>query len=97
MAFPPDETTKTDGDAIMLEVERPVTSITAGAKTVIQSSSSQIIPSTIGDHGSIHIKMTSTYPNYDETYSTTRPSRESVLRRLSEALLRRSLAKVCRF
>lgn len=52
-----------------------------------------LLGSTNGHHQPIVISMSLT--TLDECYTTARPSRESVLQRLSEALLRRSLTKVC--
>lgn len=78
MAVPPDNQIDT-----MLEVEVANRSPTRSAATTTQVLP---FPSSLS-HFPIMISMT------QEEYAV-RPSRESVLQRLSEALLRRSLAKV---
>ena len=84
MAVPPENQT----DINMLEVEVPNTRAT----TPTNGHHRQALPfstSTINGHAPIMISMA------QEEY-TSRQSRESVLQRLSEALLRRSLTKVRR-
>ena len=61
--------------------------------------SSTVSPSLFGStssngHGQQPIVISMSLTTPDEYYTTARPSRESVLQRLSEALLRRSLTKV---
>ena len=77
----------------MLEVER-ANSNPLPASSEGEGSSSEILSYTNGPQNSLfqrsRIFMPKTSPN---DYPTNRQSRESVLQRLSEALLRRSLTK----
>lgn len=90
MAVPVDNN-QTEGN--MLEVER-ANSNPLPASSEGEGSSSEILSYTNGPQNSLFqrspIFMPKTSPN---DYPTNRQSRESVLQRLSEALLRRSLTK----
>jgi hypothetical protein len=86
MAFPPDS----KDDESMLEVEvanirSPITIIHHQGSAM---NSDQVLP-LFGTNGHAPITISMTHEEYP-----SRPTRESVLQRLSEALLRRSLTKV---
>lgn len=86
---------KTDGN--MLEVEVANTTPLTEPSSEGEGNSSEMLAYSNGPQNSlfssspIFISMTSS----QDEYTVSRPSRESVLQRLSEALLRRSLTKVC--
>ena len=84
-------------DTNMLEVEVANTTPLTESSSEGEGNSSEMLPYSNGPQNSlfssspIFISMTSS----QDEYTVSRPSRESVLQRLSEALLRRSLTKVC--
>ena len=91
MAVPVDNN-QTEGN--MLEVERANTN-SLPASSEGEGSSSEILSYTNGPQNSLFQRSPIFMPKTSSPndYPTNRQSRESVLQRLSEALLRRSLAK----
>jgi hypothetical protein len=91
MAIPPHQNNDLNN---MLEVERANTSNPLSHREQREGNLSEILSFSNGpqNHHLSHAPVLISIPSQDEYI--TRSSRESVLQRLSEALLRRSLAKV---
>jgi hypothetical protein len=87
MALPPDES---ETDVSMLEV------VTAGSivGTLQTPMEHEQLIVVADDHHQHHHRQNQQQHQHRQEEFTTRPSRESILKRLSEALLRHSLAKV---